>query len=355
MRILHTSDLHIDAPLTARLSAEKVRERRAELIASFSSMIEEAQLLGVSLFIISGDLFDTERNTKRTCERILNLIERAEGLEFLYLPGNHEKLSLQNSGLPVPRNLKIFGEGWTYFNYDFLTIAGRSSTGASMFSELSLDPSKINITVLHGGIESRSSEGVIGLSDAANRGIDYMALGHYHSYSARKIDDRGIAVYCGTPEGRGFDEVGEKGFVLIDTDGRRLTHRFTPFCQRKLIIKEVDLSECTRRLDIEEAVGEAIAEVRRQDLLRVVLKGSRAPELYADLEAIKLRYGGGFYHFEIKDESRSRIDPEDYKYDKSLKGEFIRLVLSKADISDEDKELMIRCGLSALMGESTEL
>ena len=356
MRILHTSDLHLDAPMGARLSAEKIRQRRAELLSSFASMIEEAQLLGVRLFIISGDLLDSDRVTRRTCERILNLMERAETIDFLYLPGNHEKQALLNSGVPVPRNLRIFGEGWTYFNYDFLTVAGRSESSIAMFSDLSLDPSRLNIAVLHGAVADRSGEGgIIGLADAMDKSIDYMALGHYHSYSVRKLDDRGIAVYSGTPEGRGFDEVGTKGFVIIDTDGRRLTHRFTPFARRTLHINEVDVSDCTRRLDIEERVASSVSGVRSEDLVRVVLTGSRPPELYADLEAIKLRFGGSFYHFEIEDSSRARIDPEDYRYDKSLKGEFIRLVMSKPDLDESDKELIIRCGLAALMGETTDI
>ena len=51
---------------------------------------------------------------------------------------------------------------------------------------------------------------------------------------------------------------------------------------------------------------------------------------------------------------RDRIDPEDYKNDISLKGEFIRLVLA-SDTSEEEKATMIRTGLQALTGEEITL
>ena len=43
---------------------------------------------------------------------------------------------------------------------------------------------------------------------------------------------------------------------------------------------------------------------------------------------------------------------QDYKNDKSLKGEFIRLVLSKEDLTQKQKEAIIECGLRALAGET---
>ena len=85
------------------------------------------------------------------------------------------------------------------------------------------------------------------------------------------------------------------------------------------------------------------------------LCGKRSPELFPDEDAIRSRWQSAFYHFEIKDETSIRIDPEEYKYDRSLKGEFIRLVASKTDISDEEKDKIIRTGLAALMGEFDEI
>ena len=356
MKFLHTSDLHIGSPLTSRLSQDKVRERKNELMATFEGMIEEAVYQKAVAFIIAGDMFDSEKITKSTAERILGAIARYPSLDFLYLSGNHEKNALIECGAALPRNLKLFNDGWTYFNYGEVCIAGRSEIAPEMFSALDLDYGKTNIVVLHGALADGKSGGeTIGRRELEGKRITYLALGHYHSYSEHKIDDTGIAVYSGTPEGRGFDEVGEKGFVMIDADGRHLRHTFTPFAKRRLRIADVDLTDAQGRQDVDARVDSALSGIPYTDLVRVRFCGKRSPELFPDEDAIKSRWQSSFYHFEIKDETTLRIDPEEYKYDRSLKGEFIRLVTSKSDISDEEKSKIIQMGLAALMGERDEI
>jgi DNA repair exonuclease SbcCD nuclease subunit len=356
MKILHTSDLHIGSALTSRLSAEKVRERKGELLATLERMIDEAIYQRVSLFIIAGDLFDTERITKSTAERVLGAIARYPSLEFLYLSGNHEKNALVSCGVPLPANLKLFGEEWTYFNYGEVCVAGRSSISEGMFRNLDLDYTKTNVVVLHGALaDGRSGGETIGRRDLEGRNIDYLALGHYHSYTEEQIFDTGVAVYSCTPEGRGFDEVGKKGFVIIDASGRTPRHSFHPFAKRTLHIVDVDLGGANSRTDVEDRVAAALSSLPHTDLVRVRLVGKRAPELFPDLGAIVSRWQNAFYHFEARDDSGVRIDPEDYKYDRTLKGEFIRLVASRADIPDTEKDKIIRTGLAALMGECDEI
>lgn len=356
MKILHTSDLHIGSPLTSRLSKDKVRERKAELLSGFERMIEEAVYQRVQAVIIAGDLFDTERITKSNAERVIGAMARYPYLDFLYLPGNHEKKALLECGVPLPDNLKIFGEDWTYFDYGEVMIVGRQQITSEAFAALELGYEKTNVVVLHGALQDGRSAGeIIGKRDLVGKGIDYLALGHYHSYSRHEIDDTGIAVYAGTPEGRGFDEVGEKGFVIIDADGRRANHTFVPFAKRMLRIADVDLGGADSRSEVNSRVDKALWGIPHTDLVRVRLCGKRSPELFVDEDAIRSRWQSAFYHFEIKDESGIRIDPEDYKYDRSLKGEFIRLVASKKDISDVEKDKIIRTGLAALMGEFDEI
>lgn len=356
MKILHTSDLHIGSALTSRLSQDKIRERKGELLSTFERMIEEAVYQRVNLFIIAGDLFDTEKITKSTKDRVLTAIARCPGITFLYLSGNHEKDALTAGGTTLPENLKLFGEDWTYFDYGEVCVAGRSEIKADMFQSLDLDYRKTNIVVLHGALaEGRSGGEIIGKRELEGKHVDYLALGHYHSYSEHKIDDTGIAVYAGTPEGRGFDEVGQKGFVIIESDGRYARHTFRPFAKRTLRIIDVDLTGAESRQDVDARVDSALSGISHLDLVRVRLTGKRMPELFPDLGAITSRWQNAFYHFEIKDESSIRINPDDYKYDRSLKGEFIRLVSAKSDLSDEEKDKIIRTGLAALMGECDEI
>ena len=356
MKFLHTSDLHIGSALTSRLPQDKIRERKGELMSTFESMIEEAVYEKAVAFIIAGDMFDTQKITRTTVERVLRAIEKYPMLDFLYLTGNHEKSALIEYGVTLPKNLKVFGEEWTYFDYGEVCVAGRSEIKEGMFSTLKLSYEKTNVVVLHGALTDGKSGGEnIGKREAEGKSIDYLALGHYHSYSETEIFDTGVAVYCGTPEGRGFDEVGTKGFVIIDADGRRAKHTFHPFAKRTLRIVDVDLTGASSRMDVDTRVDAALNGIPHTDLVRLRLCGKRVPELFPDLGAITSRWQNAFYHFEARDESGIRINPEDYKYDRTLKGEFIRLVSAKTDISDEEKDKIIRTGLAALMGECDEI
>jgi len=353
MKIVHTSDIHLASKLTARLPSSKVASRRRELTESFFRMCRDGMNMGASAMIIAGDMFDSEKTTKKDLDSALSIIRRAENMTFFYLPGNHEKNLLKESGETLPENLLIFKDDWTYFKLGNITIAGRCETAPDMFDTLSLDADDKNIVVLHGEVRERSKEGgVIGIRDAIDKNIDYLALGHYHTYSSAKIDRRGTYVYSGTPEGRGFDETGELGFSLVNVSENGVDHRFIPFAKRKLIIKDVDISGALRTHDIQDKISLALTDIGEENLIRVNFIGERELELRCDKEFLTNRFSEKFYYFEIKDSSKLLTRVEDYKYDKSLKGEFIRLCLEDNSLSDEEKEKIIHCGLSALAGEA---
>ncbi len=353
MKILHTSDIHLASPLSTRLPSSKIASRRRELTANFMRMCNEGMRLGASAIIIAGDLFDSERITRKELDSALSVITRAENITFFYLPGNHERNVLLESGEALPKNLLIFGSDWTYFRFGNITVAGRSSIEENMFDRLRLEESDRNIVVLHGELRERCKpDEIIGLTDAAGRGIDYMALGHYHTYSAHRIDKRGVAVYSGAPEGRGFDEVGKLGFSLVNVTTDGVSHRFIPFATRELVIREVDISSALRTHEIESRISEATADIPETSLVRVCFTGKRELELRCDKALLTEKFRQRFYYFEIKDNSRLFTRAEDYRYDKSLRGEFIRLCLEDDSLSDEEKEKIIHCGLSALAGEA---
>ena len=244
MKILHTSDIHLFSPLNTTLEPSKVKIRRGEMLSTFDRMIDRAICEGVEIFIIAGDLFDSEVS-RDAYERTFASIERARSIQFLYLIGNHECGTEQINKVRIPDNLKIIGNDWTYFDYNYLHIAGRSANSPDMFTTRRLDKDDINIVVLHGEVKSGMGRDTIPENSIKGLGIDYLALGHYHSYSVSRLDERGIAVYSGTPEGRGFDEAFPCGFVIIDVAGRSISHRFI----RQVIATICDASVTTMPLN----------------------------------------------------------------------------------------------------------
>ena len=159
MKFIHTSDIHLASKLTTRLPSSKVAPRRRELTQGFVRMCSDAMNTGVSAILIAGDLFDSEKISHREIDQLIAIIERAENITFLYLPGNHERDVIAASGEELPKNLLIFGESWTYFRVGEVTFAGRSETAANMFSELQLPEYGKNVVVLHGELRDKSAQG----------------------------------------------------------------------------------------------------------------------------------------------------------------------------------------------------
>ncbi len=351
MRILHTSDIHLDSRLSSRLSPDKAKVRKRELLSNLSRLLSEAKRLGCEAMIIAGDLFDSERVSARALDTALDAISSCPELSVFYLPGNHEKSAIISSGKSLPKNLFIFGEDWTYFKARGVVIAGRSRCSENMFESLDFAEDTVNIAVLHGELRDRSAApDTVGIRDASEKNINYIALGHYHSYREYPIAGGGIAVYSGTPEGRGFDECGECGFVLIDTE-EGLRHKFIRFAKRVIHNIKVDITGKRNLGEVHSAAVSALSGIRREDLVRLELAGERELTLWLDGEAIKDKLGEHYFSFEVKDNTRLHLNIEDYRYDRSLRGEFIRLVSSREDLDELTKERVIETGLYALMGE----
>ena len=58
-----------------------------------------------------------------------------------------------------------------------------------------------------------------------------------------------------------------------------------------------------------------------------------------------------YYYFKLYDHTSIKVDYSSYQYDKSLKGEFVRLVESDDTLDDITKASIIKIGIDALSGE----
>ncbi len=351
MRIIHTSDIHLDSRLSARLAPDKARIRRRELLSNLERLFCEAERLCCDAMIIAGDLFDNEKVSQRALDTALDAIGGHPSVSVFYLPGNHEKGAILSSGRSLPKNLFVFAEEWSYFKAGDVVIAGRSTCSENMFESLDFEDGHTNIAVLHGELRDRSAApDIIGLRDASDRNISYLALGHYHSFKSFRLNGGGAAVYSGTPEGRGFDECGECGFVLIDTAGV-LKYEFIPFAKRHIRHLQANISGIISFSEVQALCLSALKEIPREDIVRLELVGYRPLELWLDTKALEEKFADRFFAFDLKNSTRLAINKESFRYDKSLKGEFIRLVASRTDLDELTKEKIIETGLNALIGE----
>lgn len=357
MKIIHCSDIHLDSRMERHLTAQQARERNAEICATFARMVTYAREEGAAVVLIAGDLFDTERVSPQTAGFVLEQVRKAEGIDFLYLRGNHDESRNVFSGMEIPGNFKAFQSGWTSYRYGSIVITGLELSRENclgMYDTLSLNAEDTNIVMLHGQISTQPGEELIALPKLRGKHIQYLALGHLHSYQLDALDLDGVFCYPGCPEGRGFDECGDKGFVVLDISEGTVQTRFVPFATRRLHDLPVDISELTTVTELLASLEQACAGIPACDLVKFTLRGTFTPETQKDLRFLTKMLESRFYFVKIKDESQLRIDRESYEHDASLKGEFIRMVMA-SDRSDEEKEQIILCGIRALSGEEVAL
>ena len=354
MKLIHCADLHLDSPLEANLPPEKVRGRRAELLNTFAKLVRLADEGGVSAILIAGDLFDSDHITKKTEKYVMDLIAAHPDLYFFYLAGNHDRGNRLSYAEDKPKNLCTFGDAWQSYQFGDVVITGSERPDADT---LSLREDAVNIVMMHGQERAgrgAAGEDVIRFAKLKNKNVDYLALGHLHDYRTAVIDTRCTACYSGCLEGRGFDECGQKGYVLLEVNKGRVQHSFVPMSRRVLHTVECDVTGLLSQLELEERVLSSVEEIPGTDLVKVVLVGQCQAEAEKDLVHLTDVLSERFYYAKIYDNTRLLILPESYRNDVSLKGEFVRRVMASG-LSEAEKERVIACGFRALMGEEVGL
>ncbi|MBR5368558.1 MAG: metallophosphoesterase [Lachnospiraceae bacterium] len=361
MKIIHCADIHLDSGLSSNFDKEKARERKAELLRTFIRMTEYAAENGVDAVLIAGDLFDRDAVSATSRNAVIGAVEGTPGINYYYLRGNHDRKDVFGTLPSVPDNLNFFGPSWTSYSLsDKVKLYGMEfdrDNAASASDTLVTDPSDINIVMLHGQESPSASDKteVINLKSFRNRNIDYMALGHIHFYKQAQLDGRGVYCYPGCLEGRGFDESGDHGFVVLDIDEETgsIETGFESVSARRFVNVETDISGLSDTSGIIRAISEKIegSGATAEDCVRVVLTGKTDIEAEKDEALIEKTFEGKYCLFRLYDESSFAIDYESYAADKSLKGEFIRLIKNDPSISEEKKAETIRYGIRALLGE----
>ena len=353
MKLIHCADIHLGSKMDAYLTGEKAEERRRELRASFTNLLDYAKNNGVKAVLLCGDIFDSDRPFKKDKEFFYNAIKNNPGITFFYLRGNHDG---EESFTQEPDNLKTFSRTVTTYDFNGVSISGvelGQDNCTSVYSSLNLEKDKLNILMLHGTAGDSSGKDKVNLTKLRNKNIDYLALGHIHSFSEGKLDDRGVWAYSGCLEGRGFDEAGEKGFILLEADGK-ITAQFVPFAKRKIHIFNIDVSGATDDYSAYSIVKSRI-NCSKKDIVRAEIIGEVCFD-NADLadEIQKRMSSENYYLFDVKDKTKRKFDISKLQGDISLRGEFIRTVLASA-YSEDEKADIISAGLKALDSREIEL
>ena len=133
VKVFHCADIHLDSPFSL-YSPREAEKRRTELRAAFTSALMYAREKKADIFIISGDLFDSEYVTRDTRELLVREFAKCGDMKIFISPGNHDPFV--EGGLysaAFPENVKIFTSeklSSFYFSKNNVCIHGYAFTSA---------------------------------------------------------------------------------------------------------------------------------------------------------------------------------------------------------------------------------
>lgn len=353
MKLIHCADVHLGSKMESKLPPDKAAERKAEVRTAFGKMVRYAADNDIRVILLAGDVFDSDRPLKKDKDFFYSVVRSYPNIDFLYLRGNHDSDELYT--LSDLGNLKTFSSDWTVYSYNDADIYGvelSDDNARSIYTTLKTKPDRTNIVMLHGQISDVTGKDKVNLARLRDKHIDYLALGHVHAHSRGKLDNRGVYAYCGCLEGRGFDEAGEKGFVVVDTE-HPTGAVFVPNSVRKIEEVTADIGSAD---DLFSACRLARAAVKcdRRDLIRLNLTGEISFDGEGLAREVEKQLAPDYYFVSVKDRTVRKFDVAALAGDKSLRGEFIRTVLADESTSDEQKSRIISAGLKALAGREVD-
>ena len=358
IKIIHASDFHLDSAFGG-LPEEKSRQRRQEsrqLMDRLAALVnaEQAQLV-----LLTGDLFDSVRAYPETVERLQAALASMACPVFI-TPGNHDPLIPGSPYLEGkwPENVHIFrSEDLTAVELPELNcvVYGAAFTSPQRQSEALQNFSapadgKIHIGCLHGEVDGGGSpHDVATREQIARSGLDYLAMGHIHRGSGLQKEGKTVWAYPGCLEGRGFDELGEKGLLVGTVEQGKADLEFVPLCRRRYRIIEADVTGRS----IQETMEDALRAVD-EDICRVILTGETTDET-PDLAALERDFAGHCYFLQLRDETRVARDIWERAGEDSLRGLFLSELRRRYDAAADEEErkkidLAVRFGLAALDG-----
>ncbi len=355
-KIVHCADLHIGAKCSI-LPPDKALLRREEIKKSLTYIVDFCIERHAGALLICGDLFDTPVPPAPDVYFVKSELERLENTPVFIAAGNHDYISRGSpyNGDMLGKNVTVFPGELTAFTLpdSDLRIYGRSFTSASIdpietFPEA--DNRYVNILCLHGEIDKNGEYSAADLSAVSKFGADYCALGHVHSLRSFKAGN----VPCinpGTPEGHGFDESGDTGFIYAE-----ISHtdcRIERICKtiRKYITVTLDITPLQTNKNI---ISELESSVSEDNIYRFIIIGALDETSDFSRAYIENYLSSCAFSVKVIDKTTQDAPLNAILEEKSPRGLFLRELRALCRSEDEFTEAA-RIGLNALSGRETDI
>jgi len=372
LRLLHTADVHLGArhdDLGEAAAAQRERQ-----FAAFKATVDLAISEKVDILLIAGDLFDSNTQPRRSVERVAGELKRlvAARVRTVIIPGTHDCYDRAS----IYRAYDLAALAGSEADDDLVTVltpsvpsihlsACDATVQATIFPTKRAPYSPLrdlriaeqpaagwNIGMVHGSISipdrTDRDEVVVTKEEIAATGLDYLALGHWHSAQQGRAGTTAYA-YSGAPEPVAVNQDGAGKVLLVELDeaGGMKKVRVTERTVGKTRFDKLDLDVAT--IGSQADLLTALSARADPDLVfDVRLTGVRPDELDIDANEIEEQLKGSFLRVRVRDVAMAALTDGALPSPDTISGAFIRNV--------EARVAELEAGSSeASMAEAAEL
>ncbi|MCC6697654.1 MAG: metallophosphoesterase [Candidatus Hydrogenedentes bacterium] len=358
IRIIHTSDIHLDACFAAgRFPSAFGNRGRQSLREVFQSILQRAKDWPADVVLIAGDLYEHERVTPDTVSFLKAALEAAAPVPVFIAAGQSDPALPASPYLTQtwPDNVRVFSEPrWRSHTLDAsgLTVHGFGFNA----SELALNPfgalriprdKRTHIAVGYGSEIGSLAPGETPLApfsigDATPESLVYLALGRSHTMKVFRDRQSPRAAYSGAPEGHGFGESGTRYFLEVEIEAGHVSIRPVPANKSLYLTHTIDCSEVTSPKQVIDAVRAQAPPGDVTRIARITLTGETQPEWTRQLATVRDALATDFEYLDLIDETRVAEDYGPLARDRTSMGSFVkRLGAEIADCADVPRRTML--------------
>lgn len=369
IRIIHIGDVHLGAKFEG-LGDKGVLQRR-QIEKSFERSVQAAIDKEANLFLIAGDLFDSDNPPQSVVDFVRRQIEKLSksAVKTVIIPGNHDFLSdksvYKKNFWSDLQNTFVFNDPLgdkKYFSDLDLTIYAKVLTtkNSTESAVLKTEPSntKYHIMMAHGSFiaserarEMFFDQCPITADDIKNSKMNYIALGNFHG--AQEVSQAGVpAWYSGSPEALAFDQKNAGSALYVEIDGKGTRVEAIKVGERMFDQKEIILDNVVDSAELKNKILEGASDNLAR---KVILSGFSRPDIFIDEESLEAELGSQFFKLIIADKSAPQLSIiDETKYPQELIiGQFVALAkekieTAKSDIEKEVFQKALQLGLSEL-------
>jgi DNA repair exonuclease SbcCD nuclease subunit len=363
LRLLHTADVHLGAR-HADLGEQAAAQRERQF-ASFKAAVDLAISEGVDVVLVAGDLFDSNTQPKRSVERVAAELKRLVDAKIrtVIIPGTHDvydRASLYRvHDLPAMAGSTADDDLVTVLTPDRPNIHLKSCdvvVHGQVFATKRAPHSPLrdlqvggdgtaswHVGMVHGALaipgRTDGDEVVITREEIEATGLDYLALGHWHSTQQGRAGTTTYA-YSGAPEPVAVTQDGAGKVLLVELDAAAGTKTV------KVLERTVGRTRFEKmNIDAATLAGQpelvkTLAARADPDLvLDVRLTGVRPDELDVSTDEVEDQLKGSFLKVRIRDASVPALTAGNLPSPDTIPGAFIRNVEGRiAELEAEGSE-----------------